>query len=336
MKVLITGANGFLGASLARELADKGHEVKAMVRRLGENAELQHPQILEVKGDVRDLASLKAAMSGIEQVYHLAALSTDWAADLRDFYTINVLGTVNVLQAAKEAGVAKVLNTSSAGPIGPPDPDDIHPVNEDHIRTVDYFIAYESSKAMADERALRFVLEGMHIVTVNPTRVYGPGPLERKNGYLMLIHQYLTKKVAVYPGFKTQLANFVHLEDVVKGMVLAMEKGRSGQSYLLGGSNVSFLDLFQTLQKVSGKRTKTIAIPHWFLGFLAGIAAFVSRITGKAPILTRTWLRKASYSWPVSSDKAIRELGYAPMDYETGIRKTVDWLTAEREAGRIK
>ncbi len=336
MKVLITGANGFLGVRLARRLADEQHEVRALVRRMGENPDLQYPGIVEVKGDVRDSSSLSAAMAGIDQVYHLAALSTDWAADFRDFYTVNVVGTVNVFKAAKEAGVSKVLNTSSAGPIGPPDQDNIHAVNEDHIRTVDYFIAYESSKAMADERALRFVLDGMHIVTVNPTRVYGPGPLERKNGYLMLIHQYLTKKLAVYPGFKKQLANFVHIDDIVDGMLLAMEKGKSGQSYLLGGANVTFLDLFAALEKVTGKHTTTVAIPHWFLGFLAGIAALVSKVNGKAPILTRAWLRKASYSWPVSSDKAIQELGYAPMDYETGIRKTVEWLEAERKAGRIK
>ncbi|HEX2898902.1 MAG TPA: NAD-dependent epimerase/dehydratase family protein, partial [Bacteroidia bacterium] len=119
MKVLITGANGFLGARLARQLADAKHEVKALVRRPGENADLQYPGIQEVKGDVRDLPSLHAAMAGVGQVYHLAALSTDWAADLRDFYTVNVVGTVNVLEAAKAAGVAKVVNTSSAGPIGP-------------------------------------------------------------------------------------------------------------------------------------------------------------------------------------------------------------------------
>jgi nucleoside-diphosphate-sugar epimerase len=201
---------------------------------------------------------------------------------------------------------------------------------------VDYFIDYESSKAMADERALRFALEGMQIVTVNPTRVYGPGPLERKNGYLLLINQYLTKKIAVYPGFKTQLANFVHIDDIVEGMLLAMEKGRSGQSYILGGSNVTFPDLFATLEKVTGKRTTTVAIPHCVLGFLAGVASIVSKVTGKAPMLTRAWLRKASFSWPVSSQKAIRELGYTPMSYEEGIRKTVEWLETERKAGRIK
>ncbi|HEX2898370.1 MAG TPA: NAD-dependent epimerase/dehydratase family protein, partial [Bacteroidia bacterium] len=226
--------------------------------------------------------------------------------------------------------------TSSAGPIGPPDQDDIHPVDENHVRTVNFFLDYESSKAIADERVLRYALAGMHIVTVNPTRIYGPGPLERKNGYLLLINNYLTKKIAAYPGVKTQIANFVHVDDVVQGLILAMEKGRSGHSYLLGGSNVTFLDLFAALEKITGKRTSTFAIPLGIMGFVARISGLVSKINGKAPVLTRAWLRKVRYSWPVSSEKAVHELGYKPVDYETGIRKTVEWLQTERKAGRIK
>lgn len=336
MKVLITGANGFLGAKLARRLASAGHEVRALVRRPGENPDLQYPQIEEVKGDVRDRDAVHAAMQGIQQVFHLAALSTDWAADLRDFYTINAWGTVNVMEAALAAGVEKVVNTSSAGTIGPPDPGNVFPVDEHHIRTVNFFIDYESSKLIADERVLRFALAGLNVVSVNPTRVFGPGPLERKNGYLLLINNYLTKKVAIYPAFKTQLANFVHIDDVVEGILLAMDKGRRGETYLLGGANVSFLDLFATLENITGRRTMTIGVPKAVLGFAAGMARFVARFTGKAPLLTRQWLRKASFSWPVSSEKAIRELGYAPMDYETSIRKTVEWLEAERKAGRIR
>jgi nucleoside-diphosphate-sugar epimerase len=336
MRVLITGANGFLGVRLARRLADEKHEVRAMVRRPGENPDLQYPGIVQVKGDIRDFASLQAAMEGVDQVYHLAALSTDWAANLSDFYTINAYGTVNVLEAARAAGVSKVVNTSSAGAIGPPDQSNIRPVDENHIRTVNYLLDYESSKAIADERVLRYVLAGMHIVTVNPTRVFGPGPLERKNGYLLLINNYITKRVAAYPGIKTKIANFVHIDDVVQGLLLAMEKGKSGEAYLLGGSNVTFADLFVALEKVTGKRTPTFPIPLSLMAFVARVAALFSRMNGKAPILTRAWLKKVKYSWPVSSDKARKELGYDPMDYETAVRKTVEWLEEERKAGRIK
>lgn len=335
MNVLITGANGFLGVRLARKLADGKHQVRALVRRPGENPDLQYPGIVEVKGDVRDAPSLSAAMQGVQQVYHLAALSTDWAADFRDFYTINAQGTVNLLEAAKAAGVGRIVNTSSAGSIGPPDQSAIHPVDENHIRTVGYFIDYEASKAIADEWVLRYALWGMDIVTANPTRIFGPGPLERKNGYLLLIHRYIRRKMVAYPGLQTQIANFVHVDDVVDGLILCMEKGKSGERYLLGGSNVTFPDLFKTLEKVTGFKNRVLPIPLWVLGVAANLAGWISKLTGKAPVLTRAWLRKASYSWPVSSDRAVRELGYAPMDYETAVRKTVEWLRAEQSAGRI-
>jgi nucleoside-diphosphate-sugar epimerase len=331
MKVLITGANGFLGARLAQRLANEGIEVRAMVRRIQNYPELQHPKIELCKGDVSDANSLAEAMRGIQQVYHLAALATDWAADMRDFYRVNVDGTVNVLEAAKAAGVEKIVVTSTAGTIGPPDPSNVYPVDENHIRWVNYLLDYEASKAIADERILQYVLNGLDVVTVSPTRVYGPGPMERKNGYLLLINSYLNKSIAAYPGLGDRLANMVFIDDVVEGHILAMEKGRAGEKYLLGGSNVTFKDLFDTLKKVIGKSTRTLPIPMRLFSMVAGINALTSRMSGKAPMLTRAWISKVKYSWPVSSEKAMRELGYAPVSFEEGIRRTVEWLRMRKE-----
>lgn len=336
MKVLITGANGFLGVRLANRLVESGWEVRAMVRRPGENPELKRPGIEEVKGDVRDRASLDAAMKGVDRVFHLAALSTDWARDFADFYRINAQGTVNLLEAAKAAGVGRVVNTSTAGAIGPPDQDNVQPVDETHLRTIPFLLDYEASKAMADAQVLYHVLHGMDIVTVNPTRVFGPGPLERKNGYLMLINNFLTKKIALYPGIPKSIANFVHIDDVVEGMLLAMEKGKPGESYLLGGHNVTFMDLFAALKKVTGRTTKPVKMPLWLLATVGAFSGIVSKLNKKAPVVTRAWLKKAQLHWPVSSEKAKRELGYNPMDYETAVHKTVEWLEEERKAGRIR
>ncbi|MFM2376445.1 MAG: hypothetical protein RLZZ165_1542 [Bacteroidota bacterium] len=336
MKILVTGANGFLGSALIRRLVLQGHEVCAMVQRVGENPDLQSPNIIEIKGDVRNKESLAKAMQGVHQVYHLAALATDWAADPHDFYSINAIGTANVLEAARNAGVKRIVHVSTAGVIGPPDPEDIQPVDEDHIRSIGFFLDYEASKAIAENRVLRYVLQGMDIVIVSPTRIYGPGLLRRKNGYLILINSYLRRRFVFFPGIKTPIANFVHVDDVVEGLVLAMEHGRSGESYLIGGSNVTFPQLFETLAKVTGKKRTTIPIPPWVMGLVARISGLVSLLTGNPPLLTMTYLRRARFSWPVSCNKAFRELGYSPMDYEFAIGKTVGWLEEERKQGRIR
>jgi nucleoside-diphosphate-sugar epimerase len=336
MKILVTGANGFLGSALVRRLALQGHEVCAMVRRVGENPDLQSSNTVEIKGDVRNKESLTQAMQGVHQVYHLAALATDWAADPRDFYSINSIGTANVLEAARNARVQRIVNVSSAGVIGPPDPEDIHPVDEDHIRSIGFFLDYEASKAIAENCVLRSVLQGMDIVTANPTRIYGPGPLERKNGYLMLINSYLRQQFVFFPGIKTPIANFVHVDDVVEGLLLTMEHGKRGESYLIGGSNVTFRQLFETLSKATGKKRTAIPIPLWIMGLIARINESVSLLTGKPPLLTKAYLRKAIFSWPVSCNKAFHELGYSPMDYEIAIGKTVEWLEEERKQGRIR
>jgi nucleoside-diphosphate-sugar epimerase len=335
MRVLITGANGFLGVRLARHLADNGHEVLAIVRKIEGQVELQHSNITLVQGDFSDMAVLETALQGIQQIYHLAAIATDWAADRRSFYKVNVEGTIKLIEAARVAGVAKILITSTAGTIGPPDPDHIYPITETHVRRVHYFTDYECSKIMMEEQVQRYVKQGMHIVLTNPTKVYGPGPIERKNALLLLIHSYLYKTFAPYPAFKTQIGNYAFIDDVVLGHVLAMEKGRSGERYLLGGANVTFEDLFTALHKITGKKGRPIAIPVSLFRFGALVGGWMSRISGKAPFLTKEWIEKTTYSWPVSSEKAIMELGYAPLDYEAALQKTVAYIAEQVAAGKI-
>jgi nucleoside-diphosphate-sugar epimerase len=335
MKILMTGANGFLGARLARRLADDGHAVRVIVRQVDGEPLLIHPKIELIKGDFTQSALLQTAMEGVEQVYHLAAISSDWSRDSRDFYKVNVEGGVRLLEAAQAAGVSKVLITSTAGTIGPPDPAQLHPVTEEHVRKVRFFTDYECSKMMLEEQVQRFVRKGMHIVLVNPTRIYGPGPIARKNAYLILIHSYLYKALAPYPAFKTQISNMAFIDDVVEGHLLAMEKGRSGERYLLGGVNLTFAQLFAELSRITGKKGRPIAIPVGLFSFWAGVNRLQSKWFKQAPMVTREWIFKSSFSWPVSSEKAIRELGYKPTDIGTALRKTVDFIDAEVKAGRV-
>ena len=335
MRIMITGANGFLGTKIAQRLAGEGHEVIAMVRRLKEYPGLQHENIKLMKGDVVDSNSLAAALVGVNHVYHLAAIANDWAKDFRDIYRTNVEGTINVLDESANAGVEKIVVTSTAGTIGPPDPENIYPVNEKHVRLVDFFTDYESSKCMAEERIAQYASKGQHIVMVNPTRVYGPGPLTRNNGYLLLIHNYMYKPVCFFPGFPQQTGNVVHIDDIVDGHLLAMEKGVSGEKYLLGGSNVSFVDLFKALEKLTGKRAKKFAIPVWILKTIANIHGVRAKWFKLQPLITHAWLEKTKYFWPVSTEKARKELGYSPRSFEVGLAETIAWVKAQKEKGLL-
>ena len=319
-----------MGATLAQRLAKDGHEVRAMVRRVGDFPALQHPNIQIVNGDIVDRKSVAEALKNIQQVYHLAAIANDWTKDFRDFYRTNVVGTVDLLEEAALAGVEKIVVTSTAGTIGPPDKDKVYPVDENHVRLLNFFTDYESSKSIAEERIQAFARRGQHIVMVNPTRVFGPGPITRNNGYLLLINNYISKPISFYPGYPTQIGNVVHIEDIVDGHILAMEKGVSGEKYLLGGANVSFIDFFATMEKLTGKRVKKFAIPVWILNSIANVHRVRARWLKKQPMITKAWLQKTSYHWPVSSDKAMKDLGYSPRSFEEGLEQTIAWLTAEK------
>lgn len=335
MRILITGANGFLGAKIAQRLVEEGHEVVAMVRTLKDYPELRHEKIRLAKGDVVDRDSVAAALEGVNQVYHLAAIANDWTKDFRDFYNINVGGTINVIEEAEKAGVDRIVVTSTAGVIGPPDPANVKPVDESHVRVVNFFTDYESSKLIAEERIAQYVRKGQHIVMVNPTRVFGPGPMNRNNGYLLLIHNYIYQPVCFYPNFPHQLGNVVHIDDVVDGHLLAMEKGISGERYILGGENVSFMDLFREMTAITGKSARTAPIPVWILATIANIHAIRAKLFKKGPLVTKAWLNKTKFTWPVSYEKAAKELGYSPMSFKKGLEETVKWIKDQKASGKI-
>jgi len=321
-KIFITGGTGFIGQKLARKLADEGHQVVALIRSKGKAQALTHDNISFVEGDLFNLGALEVGMHESDEVYHLAAFASVWAKD-NTFSKVNIDGTLNILKAAKKKGVKKVLVTSTAGVIGPAIDG---PVNEDTPRRVDFFTDYESTKYESELKIKEHVAEGQHVVIVNPTRVYGPGPLNVSNSVTKLIKQYTEGKWKFIPGDGMSTGNYVFVDDVINGHILAMEKGRAGERYLLGGEDASYHELFDTIAEVGGKKYKLYKMPLGVLLAFGKLQLFLANTTGRTPLITPGWVRKYLYKWSVSSQKAQDELGYEITPLKEGVQKTVDWV----------
>lgn len=321
--VLVTGATGFVGKQLALKLAGSGHKVHAMYRSEAKTGGLQHENIRLFKGTLNDLVSIDNAMKGCEQVYHLAAFAAVWTENPEDIYEQNVMGTVNILESALKYGVKRVIHTSTAGVFGPSGE---QPNMEDRSTAESHFIHYDRSKAQAEEKVKVYVRDGMDVVIVNPTRIYGPGKLGDSNGVTRMIRDYMKGKWHIIPGNGKSVGNYVYIDDVVEGHLLAMEKGRRGECYLLGGSDLSFNEFFRTLREVSDRRYFLIKIPLFIGISIAAIMLTIAKLTGRMPLITPGLLRRYSHNWAVSSEKAKTELGYNPVDFRVGLVKTLEWL----------
>jgi farnesol dehydrogenase len=164
------------------------------------------------------------------------------------------------------------------------------------------------------------------IVIVNPTRVYGPGYLSKSNGMSLMIQKYLSGKWRYIPGDGERSGNYVYVEDVVSGHLLAMEKGKNGERYVLGGEDITYNQLFRYIREASGVRIRLFKIPLPFLFLAAHLMMLYSKLTGAAPLIVPSWVRKLTHNWIVSSEKAISQLGYSPLSAREGIQRTVDWV----------
>jgi len=323
MNIFITGATGYIGNNLAKKLAGEGHVIHALCRN-ADNKVLEHPNIKIFNGDITDVASVQKAIEGCEQVYHLAAYAKVWAKDLSIFFKLNVDGARNVFDAARNTGVSKIVFTSTGGTLGP---SHNKPVEEKDERIGKPFTIYEESKTQAEELCRAYYEKhGMNIVIVNPPRVYGPGIITESNAVTRLVKLYMAGKWKIMPGDGKRTGSYVYVDDVVNGHILAMQKGRSGERYSIGGVNASYIEFFDLLAKLTGKKISLIKLPVWIMMLAGNALQLYTNITGKPPLLTPPWIRKYYYDWNVSSEKAQRELGYTYISLEDGLKKTIDWL----------
>lgn len=322
-KVLITGATGYIGGALLNGLLKDGYSVQALIRDSGKGA-LLPPEVRLFKGDLFETGVLEQAMRGVEEVYHVAAFARPWAPDVSTFNRINVEGTENVLKAAAKMNVRRVVFTSTAGVFGPSL--DGGPVNEAQEHRGLIHTEYDRSKSRAEAIIQKRVGEGQDIVIVNPSRVYGPGPLALDNGVTKMIRLHLTGKFRVLPGDGNSMGNYVFIEDVVKGHMLAMAHGIAGERYALGGENASFREFFEKLSRVSGIHYRMFTIPQVLMRVSAEFMQLRANWFGIPPVITPEWVGRFSEHRALSSDKAEQQLGYAPRTLEAGLHQTVQWL----------
>jgi len=323
MKVFVSGATGFIGIQLVKRLVKEGHEVHALFRTESKANLIRHPGVKLCKGDILDHDSLDHAMAGCEEAYHTAAFAGVWAKDPELVFRLNVGGAIKVIEAAGRQGVRRVVLTSTAGILGPSSNE---AVNESSPAPESFFSDYEASKFQLEKQLLGRTETDPEVVVVNPTRVYGPGYLSESNGVTKMIKQYVEGKWRLIPGKGTSSGNYVFVEDVVTGHLLAMLKGRPGERYVLGGDNISYNQLFEFVREASGVRKKLFKIPLWIMLAAAGVMKGVSKISGCPPLIVPNLVRKFNHNWIVSSEKAIRELGYQPINALTGIQLTVKWI----------
>jgi len=325
MKVFVSGATGYIGIQLVKRLAHSGFQVHALYRSEPKAELIRFEGVTLFKGDILDKQSLAMAMKGCSQAYHVAAYAAVWAKDPKLFFRYNVEGTLQVIDAARTAGTKRMVVTSTAGILGPSERE---PVHEGSPVPSSFFTLYEASKYEMEQRIKNELNSDLEIVLVNPTRVYGPGILSKSNGLALLIKKYISGKWRFIPGDGERSGNYAYVEDVVNGHLLAMEKGRSGERYILGGEELSYNLLFEHVREASGVRFRLFHLPLQLLFVAAGVMMLVSKLSGKPPLIVPSWVRKLTHNWVVSSEKAIRELGYSPIPAREGIEKTVHWVRA--------
>lgn len=330
MRVLVTGGTGFLGRRIVAELAPH-HEVRLLVRPTASRE--RFPAGVEfAQGDVTARASLTKAATGCDAVIHAAAL-VKILAPAAEFDRINVGGIENVLRASEDAGtVGKVVYVSSFIALGPTEGGPGGMLDETaDVRDRVWINDYERTKALADRRARKAIEEGAPVNVVYPGVIYGPGEMTEGNIVVHHVLDLIHKRLPGLIGAPTRRWNYVFVDDVARGVVLALEKGPAGSRYVLGGENVALGDFYALVERLTGVPVPRRRFPDGIAKAAGAVQKALARITGGTPKLTPDLVEIYRHDWAYRSDRAERELGYAPRTFEKGLGETLAWL---KESGQ--
>jgi dihydroflavonol-4-reductase len=321
MKALVAGATGFIGSSIVRELLKDGVEARVLVRESSDTRNIDGLDIEKAYGDIRDKESVKSALRGCDIFYQAAALYTFWVPDSKVFYDINVEGTKTALSAALEQGVEKVVYTSSIATIGAYGADKLADERSEY-NLWDTGNHYSRSKYLGEVEAKKFCEQGLPLIIVNPAVVIGVRDI-RPTPSGQIILNVLNGKM---PGCIDGGWNYVDVEDVARGHILAAQKGRIGERYILGNENLSMKDYFGLISEVSGIKPPKRKIPYSLALILSYGYQLASSITRKPPLITPSVVRmNAKYSY-FDCSKAIKELGFPQTPIKKTVEKAVNWF----------
>lgn len=326
MKSLVTGATGFIGSSIVRELLKDGIEVKAMVRETSDLQNLEGLDIEKAYGDIRDKDSVKSALKGCDTLYQAAALYADWVPDRKSFYDINIEGTRSCLGAALEEGIERVVYTSSVAAVGYVENDE--PANEETEFNDIKGSPYVQSKYFGELEALKYYEKGLPVVVVNPAGVLGVRDIKPTPSGAIIVN-LMNRKT---PGYINSGVNLVDVEDVARGHVLAAQKGKMGERYILGNANMPMKEFFDLVAEIGGVESPRLKINYPIGISLAYLSEAISVIVKKPPMISLHNARFINKFYYFDSSKAVNELGMPQTPIRTTIEKAIDWF---RENGYI-
>jgi dihydroflavonol-4-reductase len=327
MKVLVTGATGFVGGAVARALVGAGADVRVLVRSKADPQTLSGLPVERVEGDLLNQASLRTALAGCQQLYHVAAYYALWAKDPAVFYDVNVTGTRNVLTAARAEGIRRTVYCSTIGAIGLPPGGGLG--TEETPVSLDQMAGhYKRSKYLAEQEVLTFAREGFPVVIVNPSAPVGAGDVKPTPTGQVIV-DFMKHRMPAY--IETGM-NIVDVDDVAAGHLLAMEKGRLGERYILGCKNLMLKEVFDILSRLTGVKAPSIRLPRSVVLPLAYANQWMANLTGHPPRIPLEGVKMAKYRMHYDCSKAIRELGIPQTPPETALEKAVRWFRDHRYA----
>jgi dihydroflavonol-4-reductase len=326
--VLVTGASGFVGSSVARKLAERGHHVRVLMRKTSPTTNLAGLDAEAVEGDMMDAASMRNAMRGARYLFHVAADYRLWARDPEEIVRNNREGTRNVMDAALDAGVEKVVYTSSVATLKPIAGKS---VGEDSRHSEQTAVgAYKRSKVVAERVVETMIAErNLPATIVSPSTPIGPRDIKPTPTGRILVEAATGRM----PAYVDTGLNLVHVDDVADGHLLALDKGRIGERYILGGQDATLAQMLAVIAELSNRKPPRINLPRGPLYPLAYAAEAFASLTGKEPFVTVDALNMSKYHMFFSSAKAERELGYTARPYHEALRDALDWF---RRAGYLK
>lgn len=331
----VTGATGFVGLAVTKALLKTGRPVRVLARKSSDLTYVKPLGVEIVYGDLQDVASLEVALKGCDQLYHVAAQYTFYNPDPTSIYASNVQGTENILQAAGQQNLSKIVYTSTVGTIGIPvngEPGDENTA----LSLKDCHGHYKRSKYLAEQEALALAKQGLPIVIVNPSAPVGISDAKPTPTGKMIV-DFLNGKM---PAFLDTGLNIIDVEDCATGHLLAAEKGRVGERYILGNRNLSLAEILTRLSQMTGLKAPKIKIPHGLALNVARVSEAVSRLTKRPPLVEKEAVLLAKKRMFFNPQKAVTELGLPQADVNIALSKAVDWYLANgyvktKRQGRI-